>query len=76
MKPKPGYYKHYKGATYKFLMLARDSDDLKELVVYQGQYTNEFGTNPVWVRPVAEFMETIERDGKTMPRFEYLGEEL
>ncbi|PIZ50502.1 DUF1653 domain-containing protein [Candidatus Woesearchaeota archaeon CG_4_10_14_0_2_um_filter_33_13] len=64
---KPGKYKHFKGAVYEVLGIAKHSETLDELVLYQhdGQY---------WVRPVAMFLETIERSGRIMPRFEFIGE--
>jgi len=63
-------YKHYKGGEYIILLVARDSNTLENLVVYQGQYTSEeFGENPIWVRSLKEFTEVITREGKTFPRF-------
>jgi len=38
--------------------------------VYQALY----GERGLWVRPVAMFLETVERDGQVRPRFEYIGE--
>ena len=34
--------------------------------------TDEHGDGGLWVRPAKMFFETIERDGKTMKRFELL----
>ncbi|MBP5791720.1 MAG: DUF1653 domain-containing protein [Kiritimatiellae bacterium] len=34
------------------------------------------GDGGLWVRPSKMFFETIERDGKTMKRFESIGESL
>lgn len=66
MEPKPGLYEHFKGGQYRVLGLARHSETLEELVLYEhdGEY---------WVRPVAMFLETVERNGETMPRFRYIG---
>lgn len=58
-------YEHYKGLPYIILAIARHSEDLEELVVYQAQY----GENHVWVRPVAMFLENVIVDGRTTPRF-------
>lgn len=69
-------YKHYKGHKYKVVAIGKDSETLEELVVYQGQYTDpKFGKNPVWVRPIKEFLEEIERDGKKFSRFKFIKEE-
>lgn len=63
-------YQHYKGNLYKILNIAHDAGSLKKCVVYEGQYTcKEFGKNPVWIRELTEFMESITHEGKTMPRF-------
>jgi hypothetical protein len=64
-------FQHYKGKKYKVLSVARNSEKEEELcVVYQGQYTcDTFGDKPIWVRPVKVFLETIEFQGKKVPRF-------
>ena len=67
---KPGKYRHFKGGEYEVLGLATHSETDEQLVVYRALY----GERGLWVRPVAMFLETIERDGKVRPRFEYIGE--
>lgn len=67
---KPGRYRHFKGNEYELLGVARHSETLEELVVYRALY----GERGLWVRPVAMWNETVERDGKTYRRFTYLGE--
>lgn len=68
MEVKLGKYRHFKGGEYKVLAIAKDSETLQELVVYKALY----GDGAVWVRPKAMFLETVERDGKTVPRFIYI----
>lgn len=58
-------YEHYKGLRYKVLAVARHSETLEELVVYQALY----GEKGVWVRPLAMFLENVTIDGKAQPRF-------
>lgn len=58
-------YEHYKDLLYKVLYVARHSETLEELVVYQQQY----GTKDVWVRPLTMFLENVTIDGKSQPRF-------
>lgn len=70
MTVKPGRYRHFKGNEYQVLYNARHSETMEELVVYKALY----GDGGIWVRPAAMFCETVTRDGKTVPRFEYLGE--
>lgn len=60
-----GLYEHYKGLRYKVLNVARHSETLEELVVYQAQY----GEGDVWVRPLDMFLETITIDGQSQSRF-------
>ena len=72
---KIGLYEHYKGKNYMVLGVARHSETLEELIVYQALYeSEEFGKNCLWVRPKKMFLETVERDGKVLPRFKYVGE--
>ncbi len=66
---KPGKYRHYKGKEYNVIGVARHSETLEELVVYQALY----GEGGLWVRPLKMFVEEVEVEGKKMPRFEYLG---
>jgi hypothetical protein len=68
-----GIYEHYSGKKYKVIGVARHSETLEELVVYQGQYSDEeFGDYPIWVRPKAMFLEDVEINGKFVERFTYL----
>lgn len=65
-----GRYMHYKGKPYRVLACARHSETLEEMVVYQQQY----GDEGVWVRPLEMFLETVEVEGKQVPRFQYIEE--
>ncbi|CCB86950.1 putative uncharacterized protein [Parachlamydia acanthamoebae UV-7] len=59
-------YVHYnKGLRYKILGIARHSESLEELVVYQALY----GENAIWVRPLGMFLENVVIDGHSRPRF-------
>ena len=59
------YYRHFKGNVYCVLHIAKHSETLEEMVVYQAMY----GERGVWVRPKSMFEEVIERDGKVFRRF-------
>ena len=59
-------FRHFKGNLYRLEGFAKDSETLEELVVYRALY----GEHGLWVRPAKMFFETVERDGKTMKRFE------
>ena len=66
---RPGRYRRFKGKEYRVLGVARHSETLEPLVVYQALY----GERGLWVRPAAMWTEQVEREGKTMPRFTYVG---
>ena len=61
-----GIYCHYKGNLYEVLHTAKHSETEETLVVYRCLY-GEYG---VWVRPLSMFSETVEVEGKQVPRFE------
>lgn len=61
-------YRHFKGNTYKVIAVAKDCEDLKDIVVYQNTDKGD-----IWTRPLANFCETVTRDGKTFKRFEKIG---
>ena len=63
-----GIYEHYKGPHYKVYHIARHSETLEELVVYQSLY----GNYEMWVRPVKMFVEKVTIDGHTVPRFKLI----
>ncbi|QDU93575.1 DUF1653 domain-containing protein [Lignipirellula cremea] len=64
-----GSYRHYKGADYEVLGVARHSETEEQLVVYRQGY----GDRSLWVRPLAMFCETVVIDGQETPRFRYVG---
>jgi hypothetical protein len=63
-----GRYRHYKGNEYEVIGVARHSEDESELVVYRPLY----GERGLWVRPLQMFIETVQVDGVTKLRFEYI----
>ena len=64
-QPIVGTYRHYKGQRYRVLGTAQHSETLELLVVYQALY----GKHGLWVRPATMFCETVDLDGKQVPRF-------
>ena len=61
-----GRYRHYKGQLYELIDIAHHSETGEAMAVYRALY-GDFG---LWVRPLAMFLETIERDGKEIRRFQ------
>ena len=67
---KTGLYKHYKVNTYEVIGVATHSEDETDLVVYRPTY----GERGLWVRPLAMFAESVEINGKEIPRFAFIGD--
>ncbi len=66
----PGRWRHCKGMEYEVLGVAAHSETLEPMVVYRALY----GEGSLWVRPASMWLETVEREGQSVPRFTYLGE--
>ncbi len=66
-----GIYRHYKGNNYKLLAIAKHSETLEEMAVYQALY----GEMGIWVRPLVMFNEMIEKDGRLIRRFQLIDAE-
>jgi hypothetical protein len=80
-----GIYEHFKGGKYEVVGFAKHSETLEKMVLYKHLGDPPAG-GELWVRPLAMFLETVERpastrgdsstrggDGKTFPRFKYIG---
>lgn len=63
-------YQHYKGKNYRVIAVGHHSENLEPLVVYQALYDSPgFGRDSIWIRPLGMFTESVEVDGKQVPRF-------
>ncbi len=71
---KLGVYRHYKGEFYLVLGVGRHTETEERFAVYVPLYLRE-GPR-IALRPLKMFLETIEKDGKKVARFEYLGQEV
>lgn len=71
MELKKGKYRHCKGKEYELLEIATHSETLEQMVVYRALY----GERGIWVRPASMWSETVEKDGYSGPRFQYIGDE-
>ena len=65
MELKPGLYRHFKGNKYRLLYVAKHSETLESMVVYQALY----GEMGIWVRPASMWDEWVDRDDSHGPRF-------
>ena len=71
-----GLYRHFKGKEYRVIGVARHSETLEKLVIYQALYESEkFGNNALWVRPISLFLMMKTVGDKKVPAFEFLREE-
>ncbi len=67
---KPGMkYRHFKGNEYLVMHLAKHSETMESMVVYQALY----GDYGIWVRPLEMFLEQIEVNGLMVNRFDEVG---
>ena len=64
-----GIWQHFKGNLYEVQGIAKHSETLDPMVVYRALY----GEGAIWVRPASMWLEEVTREGKTFPRFTYLG---
>jgi hypothetical protein len=69
MSIKPGKYRHFKGGEYTVQGVAKHSETGEFMVVY----TPLYGEGGLWVRPLDMFIEEVEHEGRTRPRFEFIG---
>ncbi len=68
---KLGIYKHSKsGKEYRVVGIAKHSETLEDLVVYEPLY--ESASHHMWVRPVGMWEEPVEINGEEVPRFTFI----
>lgn len=70
MKIPTGIYKHYKGAEYLVIMMAKCADTKEDMVVYRGIGPNN---DKVWVREASQWNELVTdpaNPANKVPRFE------
>lgn len=62
-------YRHFKGMIVKVICIAKDSEDLKELVIYE-----HIDTKEIWAREKEMFLSKVDKekypDIKQINRFE------
>jgi GNAT superfamily N-acetyltransferase len=60
-------YRNYKNKPYKYIGVAKHSETLEDLVIYECLYDNP--SAKLWVRPKEMFFENVTIDRKSVPRF-------
>ncbi len=65
-----GRYRHYKGNDYELIDLARHSETDELMAVYRPLY----GDRGLWVRPLTMFLETVQLEGQSVPRFRFVSD--
>lgn len=68
MDIKLGKYKHFKGNEYQVIGIAKHSETLEPMIIYQALY----GDKEIWVRPATMWNEIIEKENYHGPRFQYI----
>ena len=63
----PGVYRHTKsGKQYEVIDVALHTETNEQLVIYRPLYESQY---QLFARPHAMFIESIDIDGETAPRF-------
>lgn len=58
-------YKHFKGNVYLVIHIAKNTETMEDMVVYQALY----GNKEIWVRSLSMFLDYVNIEGKLMRRF-------
>jgi hypothetical protein len=61
-----GIYRHYEGEEYEVVEVGTHTESNERLVVYKLSH----GSDEVWIKPVDLFLETVQVEDETKPRFE------
>ncbi|WP_035382825.1 DUF1653 domain-containing protein [Ferriphaselus sp. R-1] len=57
-------YRHYKGGIYEIVCEATlEADPCVTLMIYRSS------EGRIWARPKPEFFETVQHEGRSVPRF-------
>lgn len=63
-------WQHFKGGKYRIINVAKHSETLEDLVIYEALYDKV--TSKYWARPLADFLGTKNIDGEEVPRFKLI----
>lgn len=62
-------YKHFKGNIYEVVCIAKDTETLKDMVVYKDE-------NHIWVRPYEMFISKVDKEKYPLVKQEYRFEQI
>lgn len=67
-----GKYRHFKNEKlYEVIGQAIHSETREEVIIYKALYHCEkYGSDQIWVRPKAMFLEKVIQNGKIVSRFQ------
>jgi len=68
----PGVWRHFKGADYLALGLAREDESDELVVVYVRLYPRD--GIPMSTRKLSVWNQTVEHNGRVVARFSYVGQ--
>lgn len=67
-------YQHYKGKHCEVIGVAKHSETGEELVIYKNcEDSASSGEIQLRARPLDLFIESVEVEGQSIPRFQYVG---
>lgn len=70
--PSLGTYQHYKGGLYKLTGFGKNEATLEWMCIYEPLYAQPDAK--VWLRPVKNWFDIVEWEGKPLPRFTKVGD--
>jgi len=68
IKPGQIWKNNKRGGTYKIIAIAKHSETLEDMVIYEALYDNPMAK--IWARPLSMWQEIVEINGEKKPRFE------
>ena len=70
----PGRYRHFKGGTYVVTGVGIHTEDNTVYVIYRPENASGLPPHVFHIRPKTMFQEDVEVRGRTVPRFERIGD--
>ena len=68
MNPPLGLYVHYKGNEYLLMAVGKIESSLEDVAIYRAAEGDSW-----WARPLSEFTAEVQVNGKSLPRFRFIG---